>query len=301
MKKHSVFIMLAAAGLLLALAALLLMPQAESGLTNPSNAEHFGQLLTDLVNAYENPSDAALQSIEADLDAILAVSGKDYALAKSIAEHWRSVFLDPSYPMFIYQRDDAAAELTEAGVPNSRSHAIVVLGYELKNGKMQPELMGRCEAAAAVAKAFPETILVCSGGATGGSNPEGNTEAGLMKAYLTEHCGIDASRIYIDEKAMSTAENAVNTFEILRENKVHSMTIVTSGYHMRWGQAVYHVLAELYREQQGYSIDSIANYCFDIEPSVEAYHFGDRFAAYQIAGILELPKDVLRSLPPLHP
>ena len=297
LKKRTVFIVLTCAALLLALAALVSMPQGEKSLTLQDDAENFGQLLTHLVQAYESPSDRDAQLINADLAAIRAVNNKDYALAKSIADHWRSVFLDPDYPLYIYQGDGTAPELVEAGIPNSRSHAIVVLGYELMNGEMQPELMGRCDAAAAAARAFPETILVCSGGATGGNNPKGNTEAGLMKDYLTGHCGIDEARIYIDEKAMTTAENAVNTFQILQENEVHTMTIVTSAYHMRWGQAVYHVLAELYREQRGYSIESIANYCLDIEPSVEVYQAGDRFAAYQIAGILGLPNEVIQSLP----
>lgn len=297
MKKRPVFIALTCAALLLALSALVLMPQGEKSLTLQDDTENFGQLLTHLVQAYESPSDRDAQLINADLAAIRAVNNKDYALAKSIADHWRSVFLDPDYPLYIYQGDGTAPELAEAGIPNSRSHAIVVLGYELMNGEMQPELMGRCDAAAAAARAFPETILVCSGGATGENNPKGNTEAGLMKDYLTGHCGIDEARIYIDEKAMTTAENAVNTFQILQENEVHTMTIVTSAYHMRWGQAVYHVLAELYREQRGYSIESIANFCLDIEPSVEVYQAGDRFAAYQIAGILGLPNEVIRSLP----
>ena len=301
MKKRSIIVVSVCAAVLLALAVFLLLPRGEKSLTNPDNAENIGRLLTHLVEAYESPNKQDAQTIEADLAAIRAVSQKDYTLAKSIADHWRSVFLDPDYSMYLYQGDDTAPELAEAGIPNSRSHAIVVLGYELKNGQMQPELMGRCEAAAAAAKAFPETILVCSGGATGGNNPGGNTEAGLMKAYLIEHCGIDASRIFADEKAMTTAENAVNTFEILQENKVHTMTIVTSAYHMRWGQAVYHLLAELYREQRDYSIESIANYCYYVEPSVEAYRAGDRFAACQIAGILKLPNEVIRSLPPVSP
>ncbi len=304
MKKRRVFIGIACALILLVLLAaalVLLLPRGEEGLTAEDNAANFGELLTHLVYAYETPTEADGQTIEADLAAIRKVSKRDYELARSIADHWRGVFLDEDYRLYLYQGDAAAPELADAGIPNSRSHAIVVLGYELMDGEMQPELMGRCEAAAAVARAFPETILVCSGGATGPNNPDGHTEAGLMKAYLTERCGIDEARIFIDEKAMTTAENAVNTFQILQENKVQSMTIVTSGYHMRWGQAVYHTLAELYRRQQGYSIESVANYCFDTEPSVEMYRAGDRIAAYQIAGILELPEDVIRSLPSFVP
>ena len=50
-------------------------------------------------------------------------------------------------------------------------------------------LMGLTKAAIA-ARVFPDSILVCSGGATGDNNPERHTEAGLMKQYLAGTCGI---------------------------------------------------------------------------------------------------------------
>ena len=262
-----------------------------------ANAMNFGALLTDLVKAYETPTALDAQKIEADLDAIRSIDLRDYALAKSIADHWRSVYLDPDYTLYFYHGCDDAPELSEAGIPNSRRHAIVVLGYELLDGQMQPELMGRCDTAAAMAKSFPETILVCSGGATGQNNPDRHTEAGLMKAYLVETCGLDASRIFIDEKAMTTAENAVNTLEILRQNGVRSMTIVTSAYHQRWGQALYNLMAELYRQQHDYAVRIVGNYCYDIEPSVAIYAHGELIAVRQMAGILKLPEKALQGLP----
>ena len=118
-----------------------------------------------------------------------------------------------------------------------------------------------------------------------------------MKAYLTENCAISDSRIFIDEEAMTTADNAMNTFSIMKEHDVHSMTLVTSTYHMRWAQAVYFCAAQLYRMQQDYDIESIANFCFDTEPTVEMYKLGHRIAAFQIAGILGLPKHVILTLP----
>ena len=89
---------------------------------------------------------------------------------------------------------------------------------------------------------------------------------------------------------MTTAENAVNTMEILREKGVRSMTIVTSGYHQRWGQALYHLVAEIYRQEYGSGVEILGNYCFDIAPSNDAFSMDDRFAAQQMAGILRLPR-----------
>ena len=266
-----------------------------------ANNDNFITLFTDLVNAYETPTEGDAQRITADLKAIRETDSRDYDTAKAIADHWQKVYLDPEYTLYLYHGGGTAPELAEAGIPNSRSHAIVVLGYELKNGQMQPELEGRCEAAAAMARSFPETILVCSGGATGDNNPDKNTEAGLMKRYLTEVCGIEESRIFIDERAMTTAENALNTMAILRENGARTMTVVTSSYHQRWGQSLYHLVAEQYRREYGYGVEIIGNYCYDIEPSASIYAFDDRIAVQQMAGILGIPRETARALPSLRP
>ena len=265
-----------------------------------ANDANFGQLLTDLVTAYEHPEDYDPRTVNADVAAIRAVDRKDGAMAKSIADHWKKVYLDPDYTLCLWQGGTEAPELKKSGIPDSARHAIVVLGYELKNGAMQPELERRCEAAAAMARTFPRTILVCTGGATGENNPAKHTEAGLMKAYLTERCGIDPDRIFIDEQAMTTQENAVNCFEILRTQKVRTMTIVTSSYHQRWGQAVYNALATVYRLQKGYRVDIVGDYSYDCAPDVPLYENDARIAVFQIAGILELPKEIGAPLfPPL--
>ena len=248
MKKRNAWIFFGAAAVLLVLIVFLVKISGENHPpVSAANADNFGTLLADLVKAYETPSDRDERTIEADLEAIRSVDPKDLAVAQAITEHWRTVYLDPDYRLHLFRGEEKAGEEASAGLPNRNTHAIVVLGYELRDGEMQPELKGRCDAAAALSRVRPETILVCSGGATGENNPEGHTEAGLMKAYLADSCGIDPSRIFTDEKAMTTAENAVNTFEILRKKGVHTMTIVTSGYHQRWGQALYNLLAELYQ------------------------------------------------------
>ena len=258
------------------------------------------RLLEDLLMAYEQPGSEDETHIEADLSAIQAISEADYPVAKSIADHWRQVYLDPAYALCCHGEGDLAPELADAGIPNERTHAFVVLGYELQDGEMTDELKGRCEAAAAAARSFPNAILVCSGGATGPNNPEKHTEAGLMKQYLIEVCGIEESRIFTDERAMTTAENAVNTFAIMKEQGIESMTIVTSSYHQRWGQALYNALAAIYEQQQGYHARLIGNYCFDTQPSVEVFLKDDWFAIYQLGEILGLPRAQMSRLPNVY-
>ena len=264
-----------------------------------ANTANFSILLSDLAAACEET--AAAELIEEDLAAIRSVDRRDYALARSIADHWKEVYLDPEYPLFLHSGGRYAPELADAGIPEGDTHAIVVLGYALKNGWMQPELKGRCDAAAAMARSYPSAILVCSGGATGKNNPFRHTEAGLMKEYLTRRCGIDPGRIFIDEKALTTAENAVNTFEILRERGVRTMTIVTSSYHQRRGQTLYHLIGELYRRQYGTGIRIVGNYCYDTDPPTAMDANDARLTVRQMAGILGLPSDTAQPLPTAEP
>jgi len=256
------------------------------------NKTRFAALLTALVNAYETPSGGDDARIDAELDAIREASASDYDIAQAIAGHWRDVYLDDDYPLFIYREgEERATSLEQTSLRDSARHAFVVLGYELKNGEMQPELKGRCAAAAAAARSFPSAILICSGGATGDNNPSKHTEAGMMRDYLVERCGIEASRIHIDERAMTTLENASNTMEMLQLQGIETMTIVTSTYHQRWGQAVYNAVAALYRHYFGYSVEIVGNYCYDTEPEHDMYRNDDRMAIGQIAQLLNIPME----------
>ena len=161
---------------------------------------------------------------------------------------------------------------------------------------MTAELRGRCDAAVEAALAYPDSILVCSGGATGPNNPDGHTEAGLMKAYLVEH-GVPAERVFTDERAMTTAENAVNTFAILQAQEIGTMTIVTSSYHQRWSQVLYNAVAAQYRQASGYSLEIVGNWCFDTEPANERYLQDAQIAIRQLCDILGLSKEERALLP----
>ena len=295
MKKKKVLIVIIC--LLAVLTAVLGIIFSKKGPISRRNQANLGTLLADLVKASEEGPGAGLDQIDRDLADIQKTAKKDYALAETIALYWEKVYLDENYVLNMYKGERAAEGLENSGIPEGKSHAIVVLGYELADGMMQDELKGRCEAAAALARSYPEAILVCSGGATGENNPDKNTEAGLMKKYLSENCGIEGDRIFIDEDAMTTQENAINTFKILQTQKISTMTIVTSSYHQKWGQVVYNAVAELYKQQHDYSVEIISNYCYETEPSVELYEKDARIAAMQIARILELSKEARDLLP----
>ena len=247
----------------------------------------FAGLIADLVEAYENPSDSALMKIDADTASL------EDEVAASIAGHWKAVYLNPDFQLLIHGKDDPAL----LPIPeNGQDHAVVILGYELMNGEMTDELKGRCEAGAAVAGAFPASVVVCTGGATGENNPDGHTEAGLMKDYLVRTCGLDADRILTDDRAMTTADNALNTFGIMQAHGIHTMTIVTSSYHQRRGQTLYNAVSAQYRKEHAYPIGIIGNYNFDIEPSLDVFRKDELLAAFQLGVVLNLPEEEARAL-----
>ena len=260
------------------------------------NAWNFGALVKHLVAAYETPSAEDAKTIEADLEKIRSVKEDDVGAAQALAETWQEVYLNPDYRLFVSGKDDPAL-LEEYGFVNDPSQAIVILGFELSGGEMQPELVGRCDAAAELAKAYPEAILVCSGGATGKNNPEKHTEAGLMKEYLTENCGIDASRIHTDEEAMTTVANVRKTFEILEKQGVQTMTIVTSQYHQKRSQALYGVMARFYRLKKNYDVRSVGNFCFE-KTDASTSTPDDRLAIQGMVELLHLPKEAVSGIAP---
>ena len=254
------------------------------------NLDAFAGLLDRMRSAYEDPAAGEGERIDALVERIASVNADDGDIARAVAEHWKAVWLDPDYPLYIYGGDETAKELEEAGLSFSERHAFVVLGYQLKNGKMQDELKGRCQAAAAAARSYPDAFLICSGGATGGNNEKRNTEAGLMKNYLSVRCGIDRKRILTDTRALTTLANAENTFAILRKKDIHSITLVTSTYHQKWGQVLYNAMAALYEKSYGFRVTIAGNYCYDTEPENERLLSSQGIALAQLSEMLKLGK-----------
>ncbi len=284
--------------LALALAALLLPCAAlgEGYKVAKRNQGTFGRMIIRLLKAYETPSRQDERKMEINVEAISKVRESDGIIARAITDHWKKVYLDPNYALRCLQPgEETAGALEGTALADSAAHAFVVLGYQLQNGEMAEELKARCDAAAAAARSFPQTILVCSGGATGKNNPEKHTEAGLMKDYLVHVCGIDPGRVFTDEAATTTLENAVNTFGILRARGIETITLVTSHYHQRWAQVLYNALSAIQEQSIGYSVALVENYC--VEYVGQSYtRYDDRVAMNQLAQMLNLPDEVRESI-----
>ena len=250
--------------------ALLLAAGAAAGegwRASEKNIPRFSELITLLGETEGMPDDADTAAADAVLEAIRAENADDYDVARAVADHWYAAVCDPDYRMFVYRGAERAVQLERSGLDFSGKHAFVVLGYRLENGEMAPELAGRCDAAAAAARSFPDAVLICTGGATGSNNPDRHTEAGEMKEYLAEACGIGRSRIYTDTEARTTTDNAANVLRIMRELGIESYTLVTSDYHQRWAQVLFNAMAAMYAAGGGYTVRMTGNYNYPAQGS----------------------------------
>ncbi|MGH8964630.1 MAG: YdcF family protein [Actinomycetes bacterium] len=105
---------------------------------------------------------------------------------------------------------------------------IVVLGAGLlPDGTMRPLLVSRLQVALQVARQYPLSPIIVSGGAP----RNGITEAGAMRGWLIAN-GVPAFRITEENTSGSTVENARNTNRILAERGAASAVVVTSPDHL---------------------------------------------------------------------
>ena len=159
--------------------------------------------------------------IESCLDALEAESPAEGALWRRIMTDW--------------------ARLNEAGfedhrvlpddLPQDDSLCIVVFGYGLgADGSIQPELEDRLYVALNAARQYPDAYVAVTGGQT--SEVAGVTEGGQMAAWLQAQ-GVAESRLIVEDQALSTTQNAANTYKLLTSAypQVKTLAVVTSDYH----------------------------------------------------------------------
>ena len=127
------------------------------------------------------------------------------------------------------------AELPDS-LPGDDSLCLVVLGFQLNpDGTIRPELEERLKTALTASQQYPQAFIVCTGGGTAAENPDA-TEAGRMAEWL-ETNGVDASRIIVEDRSLTTAQNAIFTFDLLAEKapQVNRIAIISSDYHIATG------------------------------------------------------------------
>ena len=126
------------------------------------------------------------------------------------------------------------------GLPDTDELCIVVLGFQLNpDGSMRDDLINRLEVALKSAEKYPNAYIVCTGGGTAYNN-DSATEAGEMAGWLEDH-GIAKERIIVEDNSLTTAQNAIYTYDILVSDypSVRYLAIVSSDYHIATGELLF--------------------------------------------------------------
>ena len=188
------------------------------------------------------------------------------------------------------------------GFPEDDSLCLVGLGFQLNpDGTMRDELVERLKVMLSASEKYPNAIIVCTGGGTAADDPTA-TEAGRMAEWL-EAQGVDPSRLIVEDHSLTTAQNAIYTFDILTERypQVRQIAVISSDYHIATGTLLFGAEAIL----RDSDIEVVSNAAWHA-PS------GSLSAMFQAGALIELSGDVetafeiyyetydIHELPPLH-
>lgn len=187
-------------------------------------------------------------------------------------------------------------------LPEDDSLCLVGLGFQLNpDGTMREELIERLKVMLSAAEKYPRALIICTGGGTAPDDPSA-TEAGRMAEWL-EARGVDPSRLIVEDQSLTTAQNAIFSFDILAEKypQVKQLAIVSSDYHIATGVLLFGAEAIL----RGSGMEIAGNATWHA-PS------GSLSAMFQAGALIELSGDVetafkiyyetydIHELPPLH-
>ena len=226
-----------------------------------------------------------------DGEALSALS----ALDSSLGEKWTRI-------MDLWETPVTVNGDLPDGLPEDDSLCLVGLGFQLNpDGTMRDELIERLKVMMEAARKYPNAIIVCTGGGTAADDPTA-TEAGRMAEWLQTQ-GVDPDRIIVEDRSLTTAQNAIYSFDILEEQfpQVRQIAIVSSDYHIATGTLLFG--AEAILRDSG--ITAVSNASWHA-PS------GTLSAMFQAGALIELSGDVktafeiyydtydIHELPPLH-
>lgn len=210
-----------------------------------------GQLIEDMILYHGCYGEAASEEVNGLLEALKAIDSRQGELWEDIMDYWAHA----NTGLVIHT--DALPE----GLPTDDSLALVILGGALNaDGSMRDELIARLNVGLKCAAQYPNAYVVCTGGGTAREN-KSVTEAGQMGYWLLEN-GLDENRLILEDKSLSTIENARYTLDILCKYhpRVSSIAIISSDYHIARGALLFETAAlmKLF-EEQGPAIHIVSN------------------------------------------
>ena len=206
-----------------------------------------------------------------DGEALSAIS----AIDPSLGEKWTRIMDLWEAPVTVN------AELPD-GLPEDDSLCLVGLGFQLNpDGTMRDELIERLNVMLAASEKYPNAIIVCTGGGTAADDPTA-TESGRMAEWL-EARGVNPSRMIIEDHSLTTAQNAIYTFDMLEEQytQVKQIAIISSDYHIATGTLLFGAEAIL-RDSE---IEVVSNASWQAPG-------GTLSAMFQAGALIELSGDV---------
>ena len=210
------------------LLAALLLAACLAGCAGRGRPEN--EIIAEMIASYGSLGEEADAKVDGLLAELRRTNGGKWSLWKGIMDYWRGV--------------NTELELNTGalpdGLPDGDGLCLVILGFELNpDGSMKEELIGRLRTGLACAEQYPEAYVLCTGGGTAWENRDA-TEAGQMGAWLREH-GLREERLILEDRSLSTAENAKNSCGILLAEypQVDSVVIVSSSYHIPWGAVLF--------------------------------------------------------------
>lgn len=115
--------------------------------------------------------------------------------------------------------------------PEPERDYLVVLGAAVHGDHPSLSLIHRLQGALEYLDKYPDSVAIVSGGKGPGENL---TEAQAMYDWLTAH-GIAPERVLMEDKATSTKENLLFSFEIIKslgDEPDENVAILSSSYHL---------------------------------------------------------------------
>ena len=182
-----------------------------------------------------------------------------------------------------------------SGLPETEELCMAVLGFQLNpDGSMTEELIERLKVALASSEKYPNAYILCTGGGTATESPS-VTEAMRMAEWLIEN-GVDPQRLIVEDKSLTTAQNAIYSYQILTDNypKVKYLAIISSDYHIATGTLLFEAEAVLQAEEAGkkriHVVSNAANHAAS----------GKLSDMFQAGALIELSGDVETALEIYH-
>ena len=243
----------------------------------PAGARTVQDITKELAAYYGTYGSEAEEKTAELLEELYAVDAVSGAKWESILRLWKTVNADP----------EIHENVLPDGLPETDELCMIVLGFQLNpDGSMKDELVERLTVAKASAEKYPNALIVCTGGGTASGNPEA-TEAGEMAKWLTGN-GVDPQRVIVEDRSLTTAQNAIYTYQILTEQypRVKQLAIVSSDYHIATGTLLFGAEATLQAEEAGKETMTVVSNAAWHAPS------GTLSAMFQAGALIELSGDV---------